>query len=328
MTIDKEVSSDISLPRIFQYIFKNRRLVILGGALGFFLVAIRVLVQPRVYRSEITVTGVDPSGSESRLIGLASQFGLADLAGQRGGGIVPTTDFIGQLTSSSAILDKILSSSVSRSGDDTGSPLITLIEPENGKGTQSISNSARILSARQKLDGMINVQKNKLTNTTTLSVTTKWPEVSKQIAETLVVELNGFFLRLRRQQAEEERRFSQERIEERQRDLREAEERLSDFLLANRQYTVSPALVVEHERLQRQVNSKSQVVTGLVQSFDEASIRATRDTPLILVISPALTPVDPVPRHLILLVLMGTVSGILASILFLLIRQPRQGEKT
>jgi uncharacterized protein involved in exopolysaccharide biosynthesis len=129
--------------------------------------------------------------------------------------------------------------------------------------------------------------------------------------------VNQFNLQTRQTQAAAERRFVEGRLEEAQAELMQAEEVLESFLQRNRAFSNSPQLQFEHDRLQRVVAQRQQVVNSLTVAFEQARIDEVRDTPVITIVEPPQVPALPDRRRLVLKVVMAlvigaTVMGILA----------------
>ncbi|MGH7701841.1 MAG: GNVR domain-containing protein, partial [Gemmatimonadales bacterium] len=101
-------------------------------------------------------------------------------------------------------------------------------------------------------------------------------------------------------------------------DLREAEDRLQEFLQRNREFRNSPQLAFEYDRLQREVTMRQQVYTTLAQGYEQARIDEVRNTPLISIVEQPDLPVKPKSRRLILKTLLGlTLGGLLGLFLAL-----------
>ena len=98
--------------------------------------------------------------------------------------------------------------------------------------------------------------------------------------------VHTFDLTTRQTQAGAERRFSGERLAELTGELRDAEDTLKSFLIENRVFSNSPALQFEHDRLQRAVTMRQELVTSLAQAYERARIEEVRNTPVITLIDP------------------------------------------
>lgn len=151
-----------------------------------------------------------------------------------------------------------------------------------------------------------------------VSVTSPWPTVSQGIADRLLELAHAFNLQTRQSQASAERQFIQARLSEARAELRAAEDELKGFLENNRQFQNSPQLTFEHDRLQRRVSQRQQLVNSLSQSYEQARIAEVRNTPLITVVEPPESPVRRDPRGLLLKGVLGLILGAMLGVFFIL----------
>lgn len=147
-----------------------------------------------------------------------------------------------------------------------------------------------------------------------LSVTTFSPELSLQIAENLLEQVNVYNLAARQQQAVAEREFAERQVDEKQGELRVAEQALENFLEGNRQYRSSPQLTLEYGRLQRRVDMRNQIYTSLLQGYEAARIEEVKDLPVINIIEPPELPLDPDRRGGARKTLIGLIVGLVIAI--------------
>lgn len=308
--------------QLIQILIRERWIVIAcagaGLAIGVYLVAIR----PQVYSSTTVVVAAAPSGASNRLAGLASQLGLGDATGDVSLGVMLTPDLLETLATSDVILGHLVDDSVRiESGGSTVSLLSTLAPDTD------IPSTIRRIRAIRELRRAVGIRKNKMTGTLTIEVTMRSPELSHLVARAVVAALNDYLLSLGRQQAAAERRFVTASMSQRKSELRAAEDRLATFLSANRQYQSSPQLVLEYERLQREVDLHQQVLVRLSQAAEEAGVREARDTPVVVVLEPAEKPILPKPRKplrtLVVTLFVGLLVGTLAAFARFGIRQAR-----
>jgi capsule polysaccharide export protein KpsE/RkpR len=173
------------------------------------------------------------------------------------------------------------------------------------------SEKRRVEEGVRQLQTIVKPSIVRTTGVVEVSVATEWQSVSLAIANELLIGVNQFNQRTRQGQAAEERKFVEGRLALAASDLRAAEDRLQDFLKTNRQFTGSPDLTFERDRLGRDVTLKQQVFTSLTQSYEEVRIREVRDTPVITVIETPSVPTLPEPRRRLARVLLGLIVGAL-----------------
>jgi uncharacterized protein involved in exopolysaccharide biosynthesis len=164
----------------------------------------------------------------------------------------------------------------------------------------------------RRLANDIKVGTDRAANMVVVRVRTPWPLLAEAVADRVVELVNDFNLRKRQTRGAAERRFVEERLEEARRELREAEAALEAFQMRNRRYTDSPELVLEHRRLERQVDLRQQVYTSLAQAYEQARISEVRNTPVISLIESAAGSARPTGRLAAAGVFGAALGGVLA----------------
>jgi uncharacterized protein involved in exopolysaccharide biosynthesis len=143
-----------------------------------------------------------------------------------------------------------------------------------------------------------------------LTVTTGNPELSLQIAQNLLDQVNIFNLNNRQRQASAERAFTERQVGEKRAELRQAESDLANFLESNRMYRQSPQLQLEYNRLESEVMRRNQVYTSLISAYETARIEEVKDLPVINVIEPPEQPIVPNRRGGVKKTAIGMIVGL------------------
>ena len=150
--------------------------------------------------------------------------------------------------------------------------------PENDSSLLDIlkidgdSERERLEKGHEELEKVVKIQVDDETGIVSLSVKTHYPALSADVANLFVELLNSFNMETRQSEAQERRRFIEGRVAEGEDELRAAEEELKSFLERNRQFQGSPELSFQHDRLQRQVSLKQEVMSTLNREYEEARI--------------------------------------------------------
>jgi uncharacterized protein involved in exopolysaccharide biosynthesis len=163
--------------------------------------------------------------------------------------------------------------------------------------------------AIEKLDAAIEANAVQKTGLVQLSVETKSPTLSFQIARRLIDEVNRFNQQTRRSQAVAERQFTERRLNEVRGELRDAEDSIQAFENANRQFRSSPELNSRYERLNREVGRRSGLYLEVSQAYERARIEEVRDTPVISMVDRPETAVLPNPRGIVSKSLIALIAG-------------------
>lgn len=303
----------VSLAWILAVLVVRRRFIILVTLIGLLLAALVSSLQRPSYTSYFSFT--PQSGQDqtrSGLATLAGQFGLSlPSSGQNPqlyADLLTTRGVLAPIVRDSFVVERNSRRRVSLAeffGIEGSNPQVveelTLRKLRNPRVIAA--------SAATRTTGVIGV-----------SVRTKSPEVSFEIAKRLLEGLNQFNLATRKSQAGEERRFAEQRLESAKAELRVAENALQYFLATNRQFANSSQLAFQQDRLQREVTLQQQVVMGLAQQYEDARIREVRDTPVITVLERPVLPAMPDPRGRVVSTLLGAFVAFSLAVALVLLR--------
>lgn len=255
-----------------------------------------------VFFPEQEAAGLDlPAG----IAGLAAQFGVA----VPGGG-TSSPEFYADVVASRTVRDQVLQARYPDPRSDSPGDSATLLDILEVKGRTDLE---RLEEGREELQKMVSADVETETDVVELAVQTRYPALSAAVANRVLDLLNTFNLESRQSNARERRRFMEGRIAQAEAELREAEERLKAFLERNRSFQSSPDLSFQHDRLQRQVRMKEEVVTTLRRSYEEARIQEVKDTPVITVIDRAVPPQEKSsPKRVLIVTVTLLLGGVLA----------------
>lgn len=299
----------VSLLRIGTAIMRHRALVLGVSALAFALVVTRLLVAPRVYTTESSFVSQSDNAMSS-FSGLAAEFGVALPIGEPG----RSPEFYASLITSRQILGAVVDTPFVL--PDIGSVMLVDFYESSGE-TPALRRDEAIL----ELEGDLETAVDATSGTVGVKVTVADAVLALKINERLLDLVNQFNLHTRQSQAAMERRFTEGRLEEVQRELRAAEDRQEAFLQRNRDYQNSPQLLFQFERLEREVSLRQQLYTVLAESFERAKIDEVRDTPVITVVERPELPARPDRRGLIKWGLVALILGFIGGTVIALSRE-------
>jgi tyrosine-protein kinase Etk/Wzc len=307
-------SDEISLVEIGVVLLRNRRLLVALPLVLAAGVGIVALAQDRTYRATASFIPQVAERSTSGAAALARQFGMnigTDRPGQ-------SPQFYADLLRGREVLRQAVEAEyrVAVDGVSREATLIELFDVADDTGPLP---PWRRAVERLREDLSVGIARE--TGVVQLTVSAATPELAEQIAEQLLGLLNKFNLETRQGQALEEGRFVAARMAEAQEELREAEDALKTFLQQNRQFTNSPELVFEHERLHRLVAMRQDIYTTLVQAHEQSRIDAVRDTPVITVIASPQGSAEPEPRGTVLRTILALILGFILALFVAFIRE-------
>jgi uncharacterized protein involved in exopolysaccharide biosynthesis len=226
------------------------------------------------------------SSSTSNLRGLAAQFGFSVPGGEENSitssGVYP--EIIQSRTLARALLKRNFNTE--KFGEDQ--PLMKILtyseeEPEFGPDTLE-------KMAVKALLKKINVSKSRQSSILKLEVSAIEPQLAADIITALIEELAKHQQKFKSTRVSEKRQFIEGRIEEVQVDLEKAEDALKQFRYRNRQIQNSPSLLLEEERLSREVQVITGVYTTLKQEYELTKIQEVEEATVVHVLDPPEAP--------------------------------------
>ena len=291
-----------------------RHLRLVAGLPLIFVVLLVIisLLLPRQFTVETQFIPSSQSSTVSQLVGLAAQLGLTS-GGGGGTDASDSPDFYSDFIKSNELLQGVARQTYhfrGKGGTTVSGDLALAFGVDSGPPAVMIEKAATTLLNRH-----LSVDVTTKTGVVNLAVNTTEAALSVQIAQRIVDEVNRFNREVRQSQAGQERQFIQTRLDSAVTELRQNQDRMEAFLRRNRDYSNSPALQFEHDRILQDITTSQTLYTSLLQSFEQARMEEVRTTPVITVVVPPVAPARPDSRHLPLRALLVGVFGLLVAIL-------------
>lgn len=304
---------EISLWEVLATLLRRRALILRTAGVVAVLAVVLALVSARSYTTSASFRPQGSAGATD-LAALASQFGVR----------VPNQEetespaFYAELLTSRPILARVAAATYRI--EDGPTTLVDFLEIEEETPGLEEREALRWLE-----EEAVAVGTGRETGIVHLDVTTTSAELSRQIADQLLQEVERFNLQTRQSRGAAERSFIEERVAAVREELAEAEGALLAHIQSNRQITSSPELQFQRNQLQDEVASRRQVYTSLVQAYEEARISEVRDTPVLTVLQTPFAPPAPDERGLVLRFLLGAVLGGVLGVLLALFSESLAG---
>lgn len=206
---------------------------------------------------------------------------LASLAGINIGGEVIMVKLYPDIIQSEAVLTPVIEKKYKSKFYDQPVNLIEYfeIEEETTRRTQEV--------VLERMRILLKIEMSQKTGLLTYSIETKDAQVSADILNTITAELNNFLLTKKATNAGEQRKWIEQRLKEVKFDLSSAENVLKEFREKNRRVTDSPQLLLEQERLMRNVIVQTTIYSTLIQQYEMAKIEELKYVPIINVLDEA-----------------------------------------
>ena len=298
---------EVSLLDVASFVLRRRRLMLVSMFAGGLVALVGVLRSPLEYTATTSfLPHTGEQGGFSGVAGLAQQFGFSI---PRAGGAERSPGFYQDLLQSREILGGLVTSGV----EVVTAAGVTRVDlAEHFEIEAETPDERNALTRRRLAEGVISVSVARGTGVVTVRVRTGDPGLSAAIGGRLLDLISMFDLETRQSQASAERDFAEERLGQLRAEITISEDSLKAFLVENRQFSNSPQLTFEYDRLQRQVVMRQELVSAMAQAYEQARIDEVRNTPVITVIDQPESPALPDPRGRLRKLLLGLTLGSVA----------------
>jgi uncharacterized protein involved in exopolysaccharide biosynthesis len=154
------------------------------------------------------------------------------------------------------------------------------------------------------------------TNFVDVSVASEWGPLSAAVTNRILELVSTFNREQRTSRARSTRVFLESRVAQVHSDLRATEARVRDFHEQNRSWRASPALTLQEQQIQREVEWTTDLYLSLQQQLENARLEEINDAALITVVDSAIPPRKADwPRYGVLI--MSTLSlGLIVGLMF------------
>ena len=291
---------ELSFFGVATLLLRHRWRVIRWTLAGALIALAAVITRPPLFKATAAFAPQVADASKSNLASLAGQFGVAiPTVGQQ-----QSPEYYARLLKSRTLLLSVARDTVQvQEMGGRRVPLLELFEIE------ATDRALREDLGVEQLTKLVATSVSKPTGIVEVTAKSEWRSVSLAIVTALLDGVNEFNQRSRQSQAGAERKFVEGRLALADADLRAAEDRLRQFVRANRLLSGSPDLMLERDRLERLVSQRQQVFSTLSQSFEEARVREVRDTPVITLVESPAVPARSEPRGRTKVLFLGVMLG-------------------
>ena len=278
---------------------KRNIIIILIVTITIVTVGISLLV-PNKYRSTAFVL---PESEGSKLGGLGGLADLASMAGVSVGGGKSWSEVYPQIIASESVLKEIIYTKFHSEEFKDSVNLIEYFEL-NDKDKQKNYDQAYLL-----LTKLLEVNADKKTKLLTVSIILDESQLGADIVNTVLHRLDDFIRTKRISNASERRKWIEQRLSDVKDELTKAENNLKDFRERNRVISNSPQLLLEQQRLIREVEINSTVFIELKKQLELAKIDEINTMPIINILDAArYTTIKESPKRSIIVITMFMLS--------------------
>jgi len=274
---------EFDMGSFFRALWKNRLAVVLISALVTIIAIAYSYSLTPIYTARATILPQQQSSSSAGIFGQV--IGMTGLG--LSGGSETHEDLYARILTSDRILDTTISRTWKTDGQEISLFDLFGIDaaPSSRVGALQLKG---ILRSR-----VISFSRDKLTGYMELRVSVpEQPELAAELANFLLVQLEQYNQSFKKEKATEQRIFIEERVAEQKAALESMENKLTNFIKANRTYQSSPVLVQEYNRLNREVQAYTSVWVELRKQLEAAKIDENKEMTSLDVLDLATAPIQ------------------------------------
>jgi uncharacterized protein involved in exopolysaccharide biosynthesis len=274
----------ISFFDIMLILARQIRIIIITPTIFCTLAIIYVLFYTEpYYTSTAKIMSSSGGGGVSQAAGLAAQFGISLPTGQSEPNWV-YPEIIKSRTLARAMLKRNFST------EEYGLQKSLLQILTFGNDEPKFSMDTLEILAIEGFIKKIIISEDRKTGIYTLTISASEPQLASDIIAALIEELDTHQKEYNKAITSKARKFIEERIVAVGKELREAEESLKDFTVSNRRIENSPLLLLEQQRLAREVSIPAGVFTMLKQQLETTKIEEVKESDYVVVLDPPEAP--------------------------------------
>ncbi len=259
---------------------ERKRILIISFVVALITLGINFLL-PKYYKSTATLL---PETQKDKLSSLGQFADIASLAGVSVPGSEIARLYPIIVTSETILRSVILKKYKTEAFQDS----VNLMQYFDYTEYTPNENMAKVLI---RFRGLMSATHDNKTSVVTLTMEMPEPELAATVLNTVVAELDGFMRSKRVTNAGEQVKWIAVRIKEVEDEMKRAEEKLKDFRERNRQVGGSPQLLMEQDRLSRDVQVKATVYIELKKQYELAKLEEIKNISIVNVLDPGRAPV-------------------------------------
>jgi len=266
---------------------------------------VQFIQQPKYMSQAVVLLPEKTTGNLGGIAGIASQFGVNIPTGVQAD--LSSPSLFPELLSSRIFAEKILDKLFYT--EKFGKKLTLLAILTHGASSPEINKNKLVTSALGSLQEILEFYQDPNSTFSVLTVTTFEPIFSKELAEVVLMELEDLNRFFKTQSVIEKTTFIEERIASVKGDLEMSEKQLKMFSEQNRQ-TSSPALQLEQDRYQREIDVQKGIYLTLKQQLELAKIEEVQETSIVQVLDKPQVPLGSINKNIRLSIFLAGVLGI------------------
>ena len=310
---NEDDDDDIVEVLISYYKILSEKFVLLAVVLVFFFssgfIYVNYLKVP-LFLSKTKIIPISTQQQSGGVGAIAQRFGV-NLVPPSESGSLSSAEIFPDILRSRSLMRKLLYKEFNTNEFGENQKLIKIIlDVKNDKKVWKDKHEKKAVS---KLLKLFTVTKKRNSPIITLTAITKEPMLSAEILKAVTSELRKKVQNHKLKNVKETTSFIEKRIIDIENQLVKDEERLKNFRQKNRNISSSPALLLEQERLIREIGVSNSIFQSLKLEFEKSRIEESRLETVLEVLDPPESPLKPVNIKPIRVYLVSIFLGIIVS---------------
>lgn len=282
---EQELHHDLERVRLDQVVAavwsERKRIAVISLSAAVLALAISFLI-PVYYKSQTVLL---PETDKGKLGSLSSIASLASLAGVNVPGGADISRLYPSILTSETVLRGVIEKEYATEKFSKPVNLITYLDLNEDTPQENFDKALKNLR-----DLMTATLENK-SSIVTATVEMREPQLAADVLNAVVAETDKFMRLKKMSNASEQRKWVEERLQQVEVELRNAEEALKNFRERNRRIGDSPQLLLEQERYLRDLQVKTTMVIELKKQAELAKIDEIKNITIVNVLDEARAPV-------------------------------------
>ena len=318
---EKELQFHEILYNVINIVSNNYKLIIIINITFIILGFLSYKSKTPLYKATSKIVPTLNKSSASKVSGLAGQFGITipSLSSSSNPEVILSEvipDIINGRILSGEILKKMF---YSERYEDTLS--LFNIYKKDFNDPEIKDERLRYYATSDLIKNKIQVKLRKLSPVIEITTIANEPQMAKDLNESVLNELGSVINYLKNIRTKEKIVFIDQRLNEIRKELINSEENLKRFRENNRNIIMSPALLLEEERIQRDMLIVNQIYTTLNQENELLQIEMIGNENILMVIDPAYRPLKKFSPRGLRIMLSYLLLGIILSMIIAFLRE-------
>ena len=291
-------------------------IVFISSIIIFTFIRLSYFTSPIYFAKAKVIPQNQNGGNSSKIAGLAANFGI-NISSEGSG--ISSGDLYPDIIQSRGLCRRLLNKKFDTKKFGSQQSLLKILTYGNRKINQNQIDTL-IVQGINTLLGMINVETKRLSPVITISAFSIEPKFTADLVRAVIEELDNTQKQHRLSSIREKEIFIKGRIADVEKELKKAEEKLTDFRESNRNIFSSPALQLNQERLLREVSLRSQLFTTLKREYELTQIESVENSSMLLILDEPEIPLKHSYPNLVNSLIKALLFGLVISFLFALLK--------